>query len=133
MSRQTQRERAETALIALGRFTDVYQGARRSFGGRSPVAVILSRSYAIQDLTRSQNDGLLIGLTVTIYVAADAGQEDTAEDQLDQLLVLTADALRDIGFTIGESDAAPDNAPLRNIDGRFYRAERLPVSIEEYE
>ena len=133
MSRQSRREEIKAALVALGRFADVFEGARRSFGARSPVAVILSRSYAIQNLTRSLNDGLLLGFTVTIYVAADASKEDEAEDTLDQLLVLTADALRDAGFDIGESDAAPDNAPLRDIDKRFYRAERLPVSIEDYD
>lgn len=134
MSRQSRREEVKTALEGTGRFSGgVYEGARRSFGSRSPVAVILSRSYAIQNLTRSLNDGLLYGLSVTIYVAADVGYEDAAEDTLDDLVALTADTLRDLGYSIGESDAAPDNAPLRNIDGRFYRAERLPISIEDYD
>ena len=132
MSRQSQREAVKAAITGLG-FTDTYEGARRTFGGRSPVAVILSRSYAILDLTRDGHDQVDIGLTVTIYVRADQGAEDTAEDRLDQLVVSVADALRDAGFTVGESDSAPDNAPLRNIDGIYYRAERLPVSFTEYD
>ena len=133
MSRQSRREEVKAALVALNRFQDVYEGARRTFGGRSPVAAILSRSYEIENLTRSLNDALHIGITVNIYVAADTGQEDTAEDTLDDLVVLAADALRDLGYAIGESDAEPQGYQLRNIDGRFYRAERLPVSIIDYD
>lgn len=132
MSRQSRREQVATAIAGLG-FTDVYEGVRRTFGGRSPVAVVLSRSYAILDLTVDGHDQVNIGLSVTIYVRADQGQEDAAEDRLDQLLEGVADALRDAHFIVGESDAAPDGAPLRNIDGVFYRAERIPVSFEEYD
>jgi hypothetical protein len=131
MSRQSRREEVKTLLTPY--FTDVFEGARRSFGGRSPVAVILSRSYAIQNLTRSLNEGLLIGLSVSIYVRADAGQEDTAEDVLDGLVVTVADTLRDAGYTVGESDAMPGGATLRQFDGQYYRAEIVPLNIEDFD
>lgn len=133
ITRQQARENAKTALDALARFSAVYKSPRRTFGKASPVAVVSSRSLRIVDLTRDLHDQEDQGLYVSLYVRADDGQEDAAEDTLDQLIVAAGDALRDAGFAIGESDAAPDGAPLRNIDGVFYRVERFPVTYTDYD
>jgi hypothetical protein len=134
VSRQAQRDTIKTALEGLGRFSGgVYKGAKRSFKGASPIAVILSRSYDIVDLTRDGHDQLDLGFSVRVYVRADDGTEETAEDVLDELVALTTDALRDAGFTVGQSDAEPDGTPLRNIDGVYYRAERITADITEYD
>lgn len=132
MNRQQARELAVSTLSGLSTFAAVYEGARRKLGGLSPVATVMSKGLQVIDLTRDLNDEILLRLSVTIYVSCELGGEDAAEDQLDTLVHAAAVALKNARFLVGESDAAPEGAPLRNIDGRFYRAEVLPLSIEEY-
>jgi hypothetical protein len=67
-------------------------------------------------------------LTVAIYVRAEAGSEGAAEDQLDTLVEAAALALADDRWEVGATDAAPDGAPLRNIDGALYRVERFTIT-----
>jgi len=40
-------------------------------------------------------------------------------------------ALKNAGFLMDASDSAPESAPLRNIDGVFYRVEQLILTMEE--
>lgn len=130
-TRQSWRELAKTTIEALGVVT--YEGARRRFDGRSPVCVVLSKGMQLIDLTRSGEDQFNNSITATFYVRADEDAEDAAEDSLDTLMRSAIVALKNAGFTAGESDAAPDGAPLRNIDGVFYRTERLSLTVEEYQ
>lgn len=131
-SRKAQRAAIQTLLQGLAFGSDkVYRAPRRAFSGLSPVAVIASAGEAntweaaeiLQNTYR---------YSVTMYVRADAGGEDAAEDTLDDLRDSVGGALRTAGYMVGESDAAPDGAPLRNIDGVLYRAERIPVAYEDY-
>lgn len=133
MNREQAREAVATVLSGLGTYALVAEGARRRFGGISPVALVLSRGQRWVQLTRSRsNDENVIKLSVTIYVRCEDGAEDTAEDVLDQLAEAAATALNTAGFIVGESDAAPDGAPLRNIDGVFYRVEVMSLTYEEW-
>lgn len=133
-SRKAVRSQIQTTLAALpGLSAGLVGGARRKFQGRSPVAVLLSASEENTFLTRGSTapDTNIYGYTITLYVRCDEGTEDTAEDTIDDLRDAVGTALRGLGFTVGESSAAPDGAPLRNIDDILYRAERIPCSIEE--
>jgi hypothetical protein len=65
-------------------------------------------------------------------VRCDDGNEDVVEDTLDQLAEAAAVAFRAAGLFVGESDAVLEGAPLRIIDGVLYRAERIPLQVEEY-
>jgi hypothetical protein len=71
-------------------------------------------------------------LSATIYVRADSGAEAAAEDTLDALTRAVVLALAGAGFDELRSDALPDGAPLRHVDGVFYRVERVLFSREEY-
>lgn len=130
MNRQQARELAKTTLDALATYQAVYEGARRTFGGISPVASVLSKSLQVVPEAADVFSGR-IRLTVTIYVRCDEGDEDTAEDTLDTLVEAAMDALKDAGFLMDASDSAPENAPLRNVDGVFYRVEQLTLTYEE--
>jgi hypothetical protein len=134
MSRKGKRESIRVALAALGTFAAVYKGARRKFGGLSPVATILSRGEESHFDTRGATapDWQTFRYVLTIFVAVPDGAEDTAEDTLDDLRESIGPALMATGCVLGESDAEPLGFALRNIDGVLYRVERIPVSIEEY-
>ena len=132
MNRQQAREAARTALDALGTYQAVYEGARRVLDGMSPIATVLSKGSAYVDLTRGSNDEERHRLSVTLYVRCDEGSEDTAEDQLDGLVEAALTTLASAGFVVEESDSAPEGAPLRNIDGVFYRVERIPIVHREF-
>jgi len=133
MNRQQARELARTTLAGLSSpvvYEAVYEGTRRTFGGISPVACVLSKSLRIYPIASAMWEGIP-RLTVAIYVRAEIGDEDAAEDQLDGLVEAALVALKNAGFFVGESDSAPENAPLRNIDGKFYRVELIPINVEE--
>lgn len=130
MNRQAARELAATTLTNLGTYQAVYEGARRKFGGISPVASILSKSLQIVPEAADVFSGR-IGITATIYVRCDEGTEDTTEDQLDTLVEAALTALKNAGFLMQASDSAPENAPLRNVDGVYYRVEQLLLTYEE--
>jgi hypothetical protein len=135
MSRKAKRATIQTTIAALAGFAGgvVYKAARRKFEGRSPVGVLLSASELNQFQTRGATlpDWNTYGYTLTLYVRADEGSEDTAEDTLDDLRDSVGSALRSLGCDVGES-SAPDGAPLRSIDGILYRTERIPFILEEY-
>lgn len=130
MNREQARELAATTLTGLGTYQAVYEGARRKFGGISPVAVILSKGLQITPIAAALWEGIP-RLSATIYVRCDEGAEDTAEDQLDTLVEAAMVAFKNAGFLVDASDSAPEGAPLRNIDGVFYRAEIIPLHVEE--
>lgn len=130
MNRQQARELAASTLTALSTYQAVYEGVRRTFGGISPVACVLSKSLQIIPVARDVFQGLP-KLSITVYVRCDDGGEDAAEDQMDSLIEAAIVAFKNAGFTVGESDSAPEGAPLRNIDGVFYRAETIPLTMEE--
>ena len=134
MSRKGKRESIRGALAGLGTFAAVYKGARRKFNGLSPVATILSRGEESHFETRGATapDWQTFRYVVTIFVRADEGAEETAEDTLDDLRESIGPALMAIGCVLGESDAEPLGFSLRNIDGVFYRVEKIPIHIEEY-
>ena len=130
MNRQAARELAATTLTNLGTYEAVYEGARRVFKGLSPVAAVLSKSLRVAPIASAMWEGIP-RVSVTIYVRCDDGGEDAAEDQLDSLVEAAMAALKNAGFFIGESDSAPEGAPLRNIDGTFYRVEQVIINVEE--
>lgn len=136
MSRKAKRAAIQTALIALAGLPDdqVYRAPRRTFQGRSPIAIVLSASQLDHFETRgaSSPDWYTRGYSVTLYVRCDNGTEDTAEDLLDDLRDAAGVALRGIGCDVGESSAEPSGAPLREIDNILYRVERIPLTMEEY-
>ncbi len=132
MNRQAARELAATTLSNLSTYALVAEGARRVLNGVSPVAIVLSKGTRIIDLTRDTHNEAVHRVNVTIYVRCDDGQEDATEDALDTLAEAAAVALRSAGFLVGESDAAPDSAPLRNIDSQLYRCEVIPLVFEEW-
>lgn len=133
MNRKAARELARTTVLSSGTYALVTEGPRRTFGGVSPVACVLSKSLNHVPLTRDNaHDQADLGLSVSIYVLCEAGGEDAAEDQLDTLVEAAFIALKNAGFLVGESDASPDGAPLRDILGKFYRIERIPITIAEY-
>ena len=137
MNRSDARAAAAAALIATGSYTvggvdQVYQGATDAFGGRSPTAVILSTSLRL-DLVARELYTIESGLSVSIYVRqadSTAASAAAAESLLDDLIAEAALALHATGnFEVGQSDAAPEGAPRRSIDGVIYRVERLPLTV----
>jgi hypothetical protein len=134
MSRKGKRESIRGAIAGLGTFAAVYKGARRKFGGLSPVATILSRGEESHFETRGAvaPDWQTFRYVLTLFVVVPDGAEDTAEDTLDDLREAIGPALMAIGCVLGESDAEPLGFPLRNIDGVLYRTERVPIHIVEY-
>ena len=132
MDRKTARREAQQALERLLRFEQVYRAPRRSFDGQSPIALVLSQRLEVESVARDEVN-TPAGITVSLYVRCDVGDEDAAEDELDELTREAALALVTAGFTLQPSDAAPEGAPLRNIDGTFYRVERLPLRVEHYQ
>ncbi len=125
MDRKTARNLVKTTLDGLGVFQAVYAAPVRTFNGESPVAVVLGQTLQDEQLAR----GVWrqpIGLTLTIYTRNDEG-DAAAEDLHDTLVQQVLAPLRNAGFQVGGSDAAPDGAPLRNIDEVFYRTERIPL------
>lgn len=130
MSRKAHRAAIKTILQTAG-VTTVYTGAKRTFGGLSPVGLVLSKSELNTWEAHSVIQNTL-GFLVRTFVRVDIGDEESAEDKLDDLRDAAGMGLRSAGYTVGESNAAPDGVPLRNIDGVFYRVEDTPVSIEEY-
>lgn len=134
MSRRTIRENIVSLLSSSGNFDQVKDGAARTFDARSPVVVVLSRGTEMRDLTRGRRGGqLTYRYSATLYIRCDSGQEADAEDALDALSAATIVLIRDAGYGVPGTDAAPDSAPLRIIDGTLYRAERIDIETEEYD
>jgi hypothetical protein len=133
MSRQSERERVLGIVQALGLFGAVVDGAVTTLGGQSPVAGVLSAGLGGIGGVRSRLvDGWRYRFAVTIYILCSPGGEAAAEDTLDTLVVAVAAALAGAGFGEIESDAAAEGAPLRSINGKLYRAERLTVTSQEF-
>lgn len=138
MDRKAARALAKTTLQGLNVFTAVLQGAPDKFAGRSPIAIISSRSLRLLDVARELYT-VENGLTVSIYVRRDSGEAAAAaaEDLLDDLALLSATALHTSGFfELETSSAAPDAGNLRDVDrnGVLYRVERIPlIVLDEHE
>ena len=133
MNRQQARELAATTLTNLATYASVYDGARRTLPGTSPIAMVLSKGSQIQRLSRSTaHDEAIHTLSITIFVRCDEGSEATCEDTLDQLVESAQIALDTAGFLVGASDSAPEGNPLRLADGVLYRQETIPITYEEY-
>jgi hypothetical protein len=133
MDRKAARALAKTTLDALNVFTAVLHGAPDKFGGRSPIAIISSRSLQLIDDARALYT-VENGLTVSIYVVREPGEAPAAaaEDLLDDLALLTATALHMTGrFQLETSSAAPESGNLRDVDqnGKLYRVERIPLIV----
>lgn len=130
MDRKAARQLAETTLTGLGTFEAVLHGPPDAFSGRSPVAVITSRSLRLEAIARSLYE-VTVGITVSIYVRKDDDAE-AAEDQLDDLALTVAAALHATGqFQVLESSAGPESGNLRDVDrnGVLYRVERMPLVV----
>ncbi len=132
MNRKDARALAKQILEETGSYTTVFAGPARTFGGKSPVAVVISRGL---NLTMdAREEWTLSGdIQISIYVRCAPGEETTAEDRLDDLVRSAALALRDADFVQISSDATPESAPLRNIDSTFYRVERLSARMQSDE
>ncbi len=136
MQRAAARALAKTTLDATSAYTLVAQGALASFDGKTPVAIVTSRTMRLEMVTRAIGT-IANGLYISIYVRKDEGAAgaEAAEDQLDTLVrqaVIALEGLNDGDtFEVGETDAAPDGFPLRLIDGVPYRVERIPVTVLE--
>lgn len=133
MDRKTARALAQTALEGLNVFEAVLLGAPTLFGGRSPVAVITSRSLQLQGADEVARGLYTItnGITVSIYVRRDDDGSAT-EDQLDDLALQCALALHATHvFDLAESSAGPENGNLRDVDQNkiIYRIERIPLTV----
>lgn len=140
MNRTAARALVKTTLVATGAYTvdtvdQVYQGALEHFDGRTPIAVITSRTMALDEEARALYT-IRNGLYVSIYVRkpdSTDGASD-AEDTLDTLVEAATIALYETRlFEVGESSSAPDGYPLREIDGVLYRVERLQLTVLEEE
>lgn len=136
-TRQQAREAVASLFTGLGTYSLVSEGARRTFGGVSPVVIVLSRGLRPVVLSRDTHDEHDLLLSATIYVrcdqSADGSTEAAAEDTLDSLVTAALPALRSAGYLVdGATDAAPDGFPLRDIQGIFYRTERIPIVLETY-
>jgi hypothetical protein len=132
VSRRSERERVLGIVQGLGLFGAVVDGAVTTLGGQSPVAGVLSGGLTGIGGVRSRlADGYRYRFLVTIYILCQPGSEAATEDTLDTLVEAVAAALIGGGFGDVESDAAAEGAPLRIIDGKLYRAERLAVTSQE--
>lgn len=138
MDRTAARALAASTLIAttsytVGAVNHVFQGALEVFDGRTPVAVITSRSMRMEVVAR-EVDTIHNGLSVSIYVRKPDGEAGAAaaETQLDTLVRQAIIAFEATGaFEHQETNAAPDGYPLRDIDGVLYRVERIPLIVLE--
>lgn len=136
MNRSQARALARSVLVASGDYPAatalIADGPLDTFDGRSPVAVITSRSM---DVTFDARDEwtLQSGILVSIYVLREAGQAAAVEDRLDDLVrnALTALIETEAFEAIGPSDAFAESAPIRRIDGKSYRVERIPLRADE--
>lgn len=129
MTRQSDRESAAALLSGLSIFQAVFAHPVRDYGGQSPVASISSRGLRAEGATRGGGATLLsTGLAVVVAVRADPGSEAAAETSLDTLVEAAALALVEDDWTLDTSDALPDGAPYRNVDGVIYRVERLLIT-----
>jgi len=134
MSRQSERERAGSVLAGLGTaLPAIYEGAVRSLAGSAlPAAALLSGGLSEIPGTRGGVAGYEYRLSATLYVACEVGGEAAAEDTLDGLTYAVGTALAAAGYRDIRADASPDGAPLRAIDGRVYRVERISFTTQEY-
>jgi hypothetical protein len=132
MDRKQARALAKTTLEGTGSYALVVSGPVRKLGGKSPAAAIISKGL---DLSFDARDEWTLSgeVLISIYVRCTIGDEEAAEDQLDNLTTGAALALRDAGFTHMTSDATPESAPLRDLDGVFYRVERLRARMDQDE
>lgn len=137
MDRTAARALIKTTLEGLDAYEVIIQGVPNLFAGRSPVAVITSRSMGL-DYSAHGLYTIPSGITVSIYVYHDPdADEGASEDQLDSLTkaamlalaVLESDNQR--VFAVGESSADPAAGNLRDVDrnGTLYRVERIPVTV----
>jgi hypothetical protein len=125
MTRKDDRQAAAAVLTGLGVFQQVYAAPVREFGGQSPVVVVLGATLIGERLTRGTT-WIKSGITVTFYTRNNDGDTD-AEDTHDDLVEQSIAALQAAGFEFITTDAAPDGAPLRNIDEVYYRTERATL------
>ena len=133
MDRSAARALAKSTLEALSLFKAVEKGVPGLFAGRSPVAVITSRSMNLQPLSRALIE-IESGITVSIYVRHDSNGAGADEDQLDSLTKASMLALHATGvFSIAESSADPAGGHLRDVDRNnvLYRIERIPLTVLE--
>jgi hypothetical protein len=137
MDRTAARALIKTTLEGLGTYQAVVQGVPSLFAGRSPIAVITSRSMGLEYATRELYT-LPSGVSVAIYVYHDPeAAEGTSEDQLDSLTKAAMIALGTLEvsdqriFDLGESSADPSSGNLRDVDrnGTLYRVERIPLTV----
>lgn len=122
------------ALQGLSLFADVLDGVPDRFGGKSPIAVVRSRSFEAIRNARGL-DTNRYGIDVTLYVSEKTGTPSQVEAALDALVEVIVPLLMDLqpegddtNITAGPS-APPDGDVLqRTVDGHIYRAERIPVT-----
>lgn len=140
MDRTTARTLAKTTLQGLSIFGKVFLSEPESFGGYDPIAVVHSKSLAIQDDTR--DDTLLpTEFYVTIYVKrprdASESEKDAIEAQIDSLSLSSMRALYDAFLDANPRDLAigPSETgyPQREFDSNPYRLERFPVRFSQEE
>ena len=134
MSRQSERERAGTIITNLGQFGTVVQGAMRTLSDRPlPVLSLISAGSEAMPGTRGGVAGWRHFYAATIYVACEIGSEGSAEATLDGLSgSVVASLAGTAGYTALATDAGATGAPLRDIDGRIYRSERITFEREEF-
>lgn len=138
MDRTDARALVKTTLEGLGTYQAVILGVPGVFAGRSPLAVITSRSMGLDYSTRELYT-IPSGLTLAIYVwhdpDADEGTSEATLDTLTKAALLALAALKDEYeqrvFAIGESSADPTSGNLRDVDrnGTLYRVERIPLTV----
>lgn len=128
MNRTDARALAGDALTALGVFAAIFQGAPDRFDGKSPVAVVSSRTMRLDAVARELYT-VVSGISVSIYVRQDDAA--AAEDDLDELTETAILALHLTGAfeTIADSSADPAGGARRFIDGKVYRVERIPLTV----
>lgn len=135
-TRAEARAAIKVALVATSLFADVLGGVPGSFNAKSPVAVVRSRSFERIRQARALWTNRY-GIDVTVYVMENTGTPEQVEAILDgivQTIMPILEALvpetEDTDNAVGPS-APPDGDVLqRAVDGKIYRAERIPVLWE---
>lgn len=132
-TRAAARAAIKTALVATTLFADVLEGAPGNFDAKSPIAVVRSRSFERIPQARGLWTNRY-GIEVTVYVMETTGTPAQVEATLDAIVQTLFPLLEELTPTsddtlnaIGPSGPPDGDVSQRTVDGKVYRAERIPV------
>jgi pyruvate carboxylase len=129
VNRKAARAAVKTALEATTLFDSVLRTVPTTFNGAAFVAIVSSAgTLRLQDARDLVSD--VNSIQVSIFVQKAPDDAGKAEDSLDDLTAAAIDAIDALDDSIAfQRSDATSPAPLRRIDGKMFRTERLIFTI----